>query len=127
MRDFLKHWKADENNKLFILKDCCSSLPGFESKAEAFLQEMQDLGVSLVNSTEAFAWPDPERPDGGILESQEPLNAVIHDNKSHDVEVNGNAPIPASESVDIVADDFSHREQLQADMPAQAIDDEVKP
>jgi len=60
VRDLLKHWKPSQSRKIFLLKDCCSSLPGFESKAEEFIQDIFEQGVTVMNSTEAFEWPEPD-------------------------------------------------------------------
>lgn len=33
-RDLVKYWPVDKRAQLVILKDCASSVPGFESKGE---------------------------------------------------------------------------------------------
>ena len=45
MKDILSNWKADEVDKLMLLTDCSSPVPGFEAMAETFVREMKEKGV----------------------------------------------------------------------------------
>jgi hypothetical protein len=55
----LKLWKEDLRSNIYLIKDCCSTLPGFEGKADDFVREMLQSGVNVVNASDAFAWPEP--------------------------------------------------------------------
>jgi len=81
VRDLLKHWKPSQTGKIFLLKDCCSSLPGFESKAEEFMREISDQGVSVINSTEAFEWPELE-----VVSEMQPAPALAPDDEDDDLD-----------------------------------------
>jgi len=35
-------------NRVFLLENCMSNVPGFEAQGESFLKEMVDLGVTLI-------------------------------------------------------------------------------
>lgn len=49
----MEHWPKDEMDKLTILADCASSVPGFESVGEQFVKDMKELGVN-VETSETF-------------------------------------------------------------------------
>ena len=53
VRDIVEHWPKDEMDKLTILADCASSVPGFESVGEQFVKDMKELGVN-VETSETF-------------------------------------------------------------------------
>ena len=68
MRDLTTHWKTGKMDKLYLLDDCTSPLPGFESVAEEFLLEMREKGVVVTPSPEAFNWDSPGKAiDGSEL------------------------------------------------------------
>ena len=50
VRDIAEHWPKDQMNKLTVLKDCASSVPGFEEAGEQFLNDMKDAGVNIETS-----------------------------------------------------------------------------
>jgi nicotinamidase/pyrazinamidase len=62
VRDIVSQWSsstnADDNNNsisnhnrnITILKDCMSSVPGFEEVGMTFLQDMMELGVNVETS-----------------------------------------------------------------------------
>jgi nicotinamidase-related amidase len=54
MKDIANNWEKDDIGKLFLLTDCSSPVPGFESMAETFVKEMRDKGVKCVGAGEAF-------------------------------------------------------------------------
>lgn len=53
VRDIVQHWPKDEMDKLTVLSDCASSVPGFEGAGEAFLNDMREAGVN-VGTSETF-------------------------------------------------------------------------
>ncbi len=53
VRDIVEHWPKQEMGSIILLKDCASSVPGFESAGEAFMSDMADIGVNL-ETTETF-------------------------------------------------------------------------
>ncbi|KAL3807473.1 hypothetical protein ACHAXA_006302 [Cyclostephanos tholiformis] len=44
----------DERSKIVILKDCASSVPGFEGAGEIFLTDMENAGVRVGTSDALF-------------------------------------------------------------------------
>lgn len=51
MRDIVNHCKTqDDIAKIYLLTDCASAVPGFESAAETFQQDMKTAGVQLITS-----------------------------------------------------------------------------
>ena len=50
VRDIVEHWPKEEINKLTILKDCASSVPGFEAAGDKFLEDMKEAGVNIETS-----------------------------------------------------------------------------
>mmetsp|Transcript_20035 Transcript_20035/g.41714 ORF Transcript_20035/g.41714 Transcript_20035/m.41714 type:complete len:295 (-) Transcript_20035:166-1050(-) len=50
VRDIVEHWPKEEMGSITLLKDCASSVPGFESAGEAFLSDMEDVGVNLESA-----------------------------------------------------------------------------
>lgn len=52
VRDIVTNFGVDNARKIVILKDCMSSVTGFEKQGDDFLQEMKSLGVTIVNSTD---------------------------------------------------------------------------
>jgi nicotinamidase/pyrazinamidase len=54
VRDIVNNWPKDETPKIVILKDCASSVPGFEDAGELFLSEMEKAGVKVGTSDAVF-------------------------------------------------------------------------
>lgn len=54
VRDLAKHVRADAVKKWVLLRDTSSAVPGFEREAEAFLDEVNRLGIQVTESTELF-------------------------------------------------------------------------
>jgi len=50
VRDIVENWPKDERNKITLLRDCASSVPGFEAASEEFIEEMMKAGVSVERS-----------------------------------------------------------------------------
>lgn len=50
VRDIVQHWPQGETNRLVILKDCTSSVPGFEDAGNKFLSDMADCGLQIETS-----------------------------------------------------------------------------
>ena len=46
-------WPKDKMNNIIILKDCSSTIPGFENVSNELLKDMVDLGVR-VETTDSF-------------------------------------------------------------------------
>jgi hypothetical protein len=46
--DILKHWHGDPA-KLHLLKNGCSSVQGYESVGEQFLEKIKKEGVTVLN------------------------------------------------------------------------------
>lgn len=47
------HWHKDKN-RICILTDGCSSVPGFEAQGSKFFKDMEKDGCTLTTTTEAF-------------------------------------------------------------------------
>jgi nicotinamidase/pyrazinamidase len=54
LRDIVQHWPANNFSKIELLTDCTSAVPGFETEAESFLEEMRLSGVTLRTSSDVF-------------------------------------------------------------------------
>ncbi|KAL3810716.1 hypothetical protein ACHAXA_008489 [Cyclostephanos tholiformis] len=54
VRDIVDNWPKDERSKIVILKDCASSVPGFEGAGEIFLTDMENAGVRVGTSDALF-------------------------------------------------------------------------
>jgi len=52
-RDIAKHWHKNKN-RICVLTDGCSSVPGFEEQGEKFFKDMERDGCTLTTSEEAF-------------------------------------------------------------------------
>ncbi|KAL7526235.1 hypothetical protein ACHAXR_001385 [Thalassiosira sp. AJA248-18] len=50
VRDIVEHWPKEEMDKLTVLTDCASPVPGFEEAGETFLNDMKEMGVNLETS-----------------------------------------------------------------------------
>ena len=50
VRDIAEHWEKDKMDRLVILKDCASSVPGFEEAGDKFLSDMKDAGLTIETS-----------------------------------------------------------------------------
>eukprot|EP00986_Skeletonema_menzelii_P015765 scaffold12635_cov183-Skeletonema_menzelii.AAC.3 len=53
VRDIADHWPKEEMGKLVVLKDCASTIPGFEDASNKFLSDMAAAGVN-VETTETL-------------------------------------------------------------------------
>lgn len=53
-RSIVEYWPKDQLEKITILTDCASSVPGFDDASTTFLKEMEECGVKLQTSTELF-------------------------------------------------------------------------
>ena len=54
VRDILDDWPPNEANRITILADCASSVPGFEAVGEAFLGDSERAGVVEGTSDALF-------------------------------------------------------------------------
>jgi len=54
VRDIVSNWPKEELHKIYILTDCCSSVPGCEESGKTFLDDMKDAGLTLCTSEDAF-------------------------------------------------------------------------
>ncbi len=52
VRDIAEQFGEENVNKLLLLEDTTSPVPGFESLAEGFLMEMKGRGMQLARSTD---------------------------------------------------------------------------
>ena len=52
VRDIVNHWPKDQMSQITILRDCMSSVPGFENAGEIFLTDMEKAGVLVKSSVE---------------------------------------------------------------------------
>ncbi|KAL3777789.1 hypothetical protein ACHAWO_005816 [Cyclotella atomus] len=50
VRDIVENWPKDEMNKITLLSDCASSVPGFEAASEKFVEDMTEVGVVVTTS-----------------------------------------------------------------------------
>ena len=48
MRDIVANWRSDYN-RLVLLEDCTSTVPGFDDAANRFVSEMKDIGCTVIN------------------------------------------------------------------------------
>lgn len=51
--DLLTHWHG-KTSRINLLLDCCSSVDGFEGDTKTFCSEMQEVGVTVLNSSDAI-------------------------------------------------------------------------
>lgn len=116
MKDILSNWKADEVDKLMLLTDCSSPVPGFEAMAETFVREMKEKGVKCSSVGEAFEWPEPEHDfdaddiveAAAIAQMGHKLALKAHKKHAHDgAEASGGDP--AAAAADRAADKHSHK------------------
>lgn len=89
LRDLSTHWNPDSFDKIFLLKDCTSALPGFESVAESFLQDMRSKGISLTSSLEAFIWDDSD--SAGVSSSEALDNDAAEVEEKSEIHAEGEA------------------------------------
>ena len=54
VRDILDNWPPNEANRITILADCASSVPGFEAAGEAFPGDSERAGVVEGTSDALF-------------------------------------------------------------------------
>lgn len=50
VRDIVNHWPKDERSKIILLKDCASSVPGFEAASKKFITDIAADGVTVDTS-----------------------------------------------------------------------------
>jgi nicotinamidase-related amidase len=50
LRDIVEHWPEEERGKITLLKDCSSSVPGFDSASDIFIGDMIEAGVNVETS-----------------------------------------------------------------------------
>ena len=50
VRDIVQNWPKEQMNKIVLLKDCASSVPGFEPASEKFIEDMVNAGVAVKTS-----------------------------------------------------------------------------
>lgn len=50
LRDIVEHWPKEETNRITLVTDCASAVPGFEAAAVTFQIDMEAAGVSLKQS-----------------------------------------------------------------------------
>jgi nicotinamidase/pyrazinamidase len=55
VRDIVASFDPSAISKLALLRDCCSSVPGFEKLGLDFVEEMRALGVKIVDSGDFVA------------------------------------------------------------------------
>jgi nicotinamidase/pyrazinamidase len=56
LRDIISQWPSDRLSDITLLTDCASAVPGFESAAENFMDDMTKAGLRLKKSTDDFDW-----------------------------------------------------------------------
>ena len=54
VRDIIENWPKDQMSKIVLLKDCASSVPGFEAASEQFIEYMANAGV-VVKTSESIS------------------------------------------------------------------------
>jgi nicotinamidase-related amidase len=52
LRDIVRKWPPSRRSDIYLITDCASAVPGFESDAETFVMDMKAIGVQTVTSTE---------------------------------------------------------------------------
>ena len=58
LRDVVAKWKVDETSRICLLTDCASAVPGFESSATKFVNDMKEQGVQTKVAAELHAMLD---------------------------------------------------------------------
>lgn len=51
VRDIVQEWPTDRVSDIYLLTDCASAVPGFETAAETFQTDMRQAGIQLIKST----------------------------------------------------------------------------
>ena len=69
MKDVISNWHEEEYDKIYLLSDCSSPVPGFESMAEDFVRECKEKGVQVVPASECFEFEDEEGHGEEIAEA----------------------------------------------------------
>lgn len=54
VRDIVEQLPSEQASKICLLKDCCSSVPGFEEAGQTFLKDMEEAGVTICTSETVF-------------------------------------------------------------------------
>jgi nicotinamidase/pyrazinamidase len=52
VRDIVDHWPENRRSDIVLLTDCASAVPGFETAAQGFLNDIQEAGLQLRLSTD---------------------------------------------------------------------------
>lgn len=52
VRDIVEHWPKGQMTKIILLRDCMSSVPGFDGAGELFLADMVKAGVEVKTSVD---------------------------------------------------------------------------
>jgi nicotinamidase/pyrazinamidase len=52
LRDIVARWPKGELDRICLLTDCASAVPGFEAAALQFLEEMEEAGVRLARAVD---------------------------------------------------------------------------
>jgi nicotinamidase/pyrazinamidase len=52
LRDIVRDWPKSKLNQIYLLNDCASSVPGFETATEQFISDMKRDGIQIVASTD---------------------------------------------------------------------------
>ena len=76
VRDLIKEWPKSKLNRIYIAKDCCTSLPGFESHAEFFLNDVGDKGVTIGNAHDALYFKSAAELEAEAVEAARVKAAV---------------------------------------------------
>jgi nicotinamidase/pyrazinamidase len=54
LSSIVDRWDKDKLSNIVLLTDCASSVPGFEATSVKVQEDMSNLGVTLLKSSEAF-------------------------------------------------------------------------
>ena len=54
MRDLVANMKPEDADRIYIIQDGCSSVPGFEQAGQDFVRDMKAIGVRFVSADKAF-------------------------------------------------------------------------
>lgn len=52
VRDIVTIWPMERRSEIILLQDCTSAVPGFESAATTFVQDMMEAGIQIRSSTD---------------------------------------------------------------------------
>jgi nicotinamidase/pyrazinamidase len=54
VRDIVRDWPKTRLDHIYLLNDCSSSVPGFETATKQFISDMDHVGIQIVPSTDQF-------------------------------------------------------------------------